>query len=62
MGLIMKEFGGYKEDRRKNSLNLLGSSKEALGLSMCANCATKARNVKCIETVLTRYVKREPEP
>lgn len=44
LGLIMEEFGGYKEDSRINSLNLLG--REALGLSMCANCATNARNVK----------------
>ena len=46
MWLIMKEFGGYKENSRIDSLNLLGSSKEALGLSMCANCATNVRNVK----------------
>ena len=55
----MKDFGGYKEDSRINSLNLLGKSKEARGLSMCANCATNARNVKWIEAVLKRYVKRE---
>lgn len=42
----MKGFGGYKENSRKNGLNLLVSSKEALGLSMCANFATNARNVK----------------
>lgn len=46
LALIVKKIGGYKEDGRINSLNLLGGLKEALGLSMCANCATNARKVQ----------------